>query len=268
MDWGALIGPAVVAAGVSGVISVAGVIVSTRTARAIHSEKLAFDRDQAAQKFAFDERLAERKFEFDKELAERKFEFDKLLSAHKLEADTALAEKKFRLDVRMADRKRRQDLAEEVLEAFYKIRDVVRAVRVPMSYQDEAAARKTTEMEPAGVAQQRNSYYAPLARLDANRAEIAALLAKRYRSAAWFGAAAEEPFQDVHEALTKIAFSAQMLIHWVGNIDRQSDQSLFREAEGDIWARALNPDPIATKLDGAISKIEAICRPALEEASV
>jgi resolvase-like protein len=33
MDWGALIGPAVVAAAVSGIVSVVGLIVSTRTAR-------------------------------------------------------------------------------------------------------------------------------------------------------------------------------------------------------------------------------------------
>src|SRR5208337_2818708 len=73
MDWGALIGPAVVAAGVSGIVSVVGLIVSTRTARAIHTEKLNFDRDQAAHKLAFDERLAENKFSYDRELAERKF---------------------------------------------------------------------------------------------------------------------------------------------------------------------------------------------------
>jgi hypothetical protein len=46
----------------SAVVSVVGLIVSTRTARAISTEKLAFDRDQAAQKLAFDERLAEHKF--------------------------------------------------------------------------------------------------------------------------------------------------------------------------------------------------------------
>jgi hypothetical protein len=87
MDWGAsFIGPAVVA--VSGIVSVVGLIVSTQTARAIHTEKLAFD-----------ERLAERK----------------------VNADIALAEKKIALDASLADRKRRQDLAEEVLSGFFQI---------------------------------------------------------------------------------------------------------------------------------------------------
>ena len=87
MDWGSFIGPAVVAAAVSGIVSVVGLVVSTRTARAIHTEKLAFDREQAAQKLAFDERLAERKFAFDKQLAEHKFEFDKELAERKFQSD-------------------------------------------------------------------------------------------------------------------------------------------------------------------------------------
>jgi hypothetical protein len=87
---------------------------------------------------------------------------------------------------------------------------------------------------------------------------------QRYRAGALFGAAAEEPFQELHEALTQIAISAQMLIGWVGVVSRQSDPKLFREAEGDIWARSLKPDPIETKIAAAIAKIEAICRPVLE----
>jgi hypothetical protein len=205
-----------------------------------------------SQRIAADEKLAKNKFEFERELAQSK-----------LNADIALAEKKFQLDARLADRKRRQDLAEEVLEGFYKIRDVIREVRVPMSFQEEAAARKSTEPESEAVAHQRNTYYAPLARLDANRSEIAALLAKRYRTAAWFGASAEEPFQDVHETLTAIARASQMLMHGVRDGARQADPAFYRGLERDIWALPPN-DPIAAKVDKAITKIEGICRPVLE----
>jgi hypothetical protein len=253
MDYTSLIGPAVVAAGVSGIISVIGLIVSTRTARAMHAEKLASDRD-----------LAERKFAFDEKLAERKFEFDKQLSAHKLDADINLAEKKFRLDAALADRKRRQQLAEEVLSGFYQVRDAVHAIRAPMSFQDEANARPQVEYESAEVARLKNTYYAPLARLDARRAEIGDFLAKRYRTAALFGAAAEEPFQDVHEALTKIVVAAEMLMNGVSHGTQQADPALWRELQGDIWSRVVNPDPIDAKIAAAIAKIEGICRPALE----
>jgi hypothetical protein len=166
MDWGALIGPAVVAAGVSGFISVVGLIVSTRTARAIHTEKLAFDRE-----------LAERKFAADEKLAERKFEFDKLLSTHKLEADTALTQRKVQLDAAFADRKRRQDLAEQILSGFYQVRDATRAIRVPLVQQDESKDRPQAEHESTDVARLKDTYYAPLARFDARRAEIGDLLA-------------------------------------------------------------------------------------------
>jgi len=119
-----------------------------------------------SQRLAADEKLAERRFEFDKELSQRKSD-----------ADIALAEKKFQLDARLADRKRRQDLAEEVLESFYKIRDVVRDIRVPLILPDEAAARQPTEPESEAVTRQRNTFYVPLARLEKHRSEIAALLA-------------------------------------------------------------------------------------------
>jgi hypothetical protein len=92
-------------------------------------------------------------------------------------------------------------------------------------------------------------------------------LAKRYRAAAWFGATAEEPFQDVHEALTDIARSAETLIGNAGSSLSSTDKEFWKELEGNIWARRLNPDPIAAKVDAAIAKIENIFRPALGEQS-
>ncbi len=77
MDWGSFIGPAVVAAVVSGIVSVFGLIVSTRAARAIHTEKLAFDRELAERKVAADIDLAKRKLDQDRALAmwERRSQF-------------------------------------------------------------------------------------------------------------------------------------------------------------------------------------------------
>jgi hypothetical protein len=102
------------------------------------------------------------------------------LSVHKLAADTALAERKVQLDAAHADRKRRQDLAEQVLFGVYQVRVAVRAIRALLGYQDEANARPQVEYESTEVARLKNSYYPPLARLDARRAEIGDLLSKRY----------------------------------------------------------------------------------------
>ena len=57
--WTILIGPAVVAAVISSIVTVIGFFITTRAAKAMHREKLALD-----------QKLAERKFEFEKELAE------------------------------------------------------------------------------------------------------------------------------------------------------------------------------------------------------
>ena len=66
MEWTSLIAPAVVAAVVSGIVSIVGFVVSARNARRIHAEKLTFDREQAEKRFEFDTGLAERRFQLDK----------------------------------------------------------------------------------------------------------------------------------------------------------------------------------------------------------
>ncbi|MCU1340310.1 MAG: hypothetical protein JWO19_5891, partial [Bryobacterales bacterium] len=55
-----LVGPAVVAAIVSGLVTILGNIFSIRSSRGINTEKIASEKD-----------LAERKFEFEADLAER-----------------------------------------------------------------------------------------------------------------------------------------------------------------------------------------------------
>jgi hypothetical protein len=217
-----------------------GPTITAWTARTTHSQRLAAE----------------------KKLAERRFEFDKELSQHKSDADIALAERKFQLDARLADRKRRQDLAEEVLESFYKIRDVVRDVRVPLVHSDEADLRKPQESESEDVTRQKNTFYVPLARLEKHRSDTAALLAKRYRSTAWFGPAADAPFQDVHQTLTDIASASKWLINDV-DVQRKAPPHLHKQYTQVIWAEA-GDDSIAAKIDKAVTDIERVLRPALE----
>src|SRR5689334_7777544 len=107
-----LIGPAVVAAVVSAAIAAINIFISNRTTNRIHSEKLKFD-----------EALAEKKFYFDCDLAERRFRYDRDLY----------------------DLKRKVEFGEDVLAGFYKIRDVIAAVRSPMAFGDEGATRKRIE---------------------------------------------------------------------------------------------------------------------------
>jgi hypothetical protein len=98
--------------------------------------------------------------------------------------------------------------------------------------------------------------------LEKHRSEIAALLAKRYRTAAWFGPAADGPFQDVHQTLTDIAQASQQLMNEPAGY-RLVDPTLYTEFERIIWASSQS-DPIAAKVDEAILRIERVLRPALE----
>ena len=51
--WTILIGPAVVAAVISSIVTVIGFFITTRAAKAMHREKLAFDQKLAERKFCF-----------------------------------------------------------------------------------------------------------------------------------------------------------------------------------------------------------------------
>src|SRR5215211_1028107 len=126
MPWpdSSWIGPAVVAAVVSGVVAIVGFVISTWTARSLHSARL--DADRA--------------------LAERK-----------IEADIALADRKFTFDVEFAARKRKVELVEPILSDFYRARDVLGWVCFPGSFGIEGTTRIRGENETEAQAQYLNS---------------------------------------------------------------------------------------------------------------
>ena len=107
----AWLGPAVIAACVSGFVAIVGFFASTKTARTLHRERL----------------------ETDRKLAERKIEADLALADRKLSADIALAEKKVALDRASLTRQRKTAFAEEIFSAFYEAREIIIAARSPAS---------------------------------------------------------------------------------------------------------------------------------------
>ena len=123
MDLTSLIGPAVVAAAISGLVSSIGIWISARTTRAIHAEKLAFDREQGERRTTAEIAQAERK----------------------LTADIALAEKKLAAEQALASWKRRTELAEEVLTDFYQARDIIHGARLPIGFGDEGNTKPREE---------------------------------------------------------------------------------------------------------------------------
>ncbi|QOZ34417.1 hypothetical protein [Bradyrhizobium sp. CCBAU 53421] len=227
-----LIGPAVVAAIVSGIVTTIGFIVSNKTATKLHSEKLKFD-----------ERLAEKKFQFDIDLAERKFEYEKGLHDHK----------------------RRIEFGEELLAAFYRANDVLIAVRSPAAFGKEGSSRPQEEDDP-NIARKKDTYFVPLERLNKNGDFLSDFFSKRYRARAIFrDTQLDQAFQLLHEAIVAIQVSASMLMNTVSS-PGQRDFSFWEKREADIWA-GFDEDPVGAKIKQAIELADSTLGAVLEAAA-
>ena len=243
--WTSLIGPAVVAAAISGLVSGIGIWISARTSRRIHTEKLAFDRDEAERRAAAEIALAERK----------------------VNADISLAEKKLTLDRALATWKRRTEFAEEVLADFYRARDIINAARSPGSFSDEGATREKAAWETESDTRTLNAYFAAIERLANNREFFAQLLARRYRFLALFSSTAANLYDDIFKVQIEIRTAVQMLIMTYPQRDLGSLPTDRREWQAVIWDTQSKDDPIPSRLNRIIEGIEAICRPVIQEAA-
>ncbi|MCC2103910.1 MAG: hypothetical protein KDJ20_07665 [Hyphomicrobiales bacterium] len=238
MNWGEFIGPAVVAAVVSGLISFVGMLVNRATTVQVHRERLEADQD-----------LAERKFAFDKELTQQRFTADRDLAHRKLELDRA-----------MADWKRRTDLAEIVLADFYKARDIFSAARMPFAFAGEGNSRPRHDGESESEASHRDAIYAPFERLSRERDFLSELHARRFRFMALFGAEAAHPFQVFIQSFNQIATATRALISDRPHL-RDDQRNNFESMIG--WVLS-GDDPIAVPIDNAVREMELICRRALD----
>lgn len=232
MELGALIGPAVVAAVVSGIISVVAMLVNRSTTIKMHSEKL--DADQT---------LAERKVEADITLAKRKFDYDR-------------GQAVFR---------RRFDLAEQLLADAYRFRSMMEFVRSGVSFDGEGESRTSEGYESEGIKRLRNNYFVPLERLRSENEFLSAMFARRTTSQAHFGPDAENAFKLLHEALHLVRTASSLLIEWT--TDRESvDPELMKKLRNDIWqpmAKHAGKDEIGDKIEEGVAIVEGLCRPVL-----
>lgn len=233
MDWGSFIGPAVVAAAVSGVVTTIGFLVNRSTTLKTHQQKI----------------------EADKELAERRFTFDK-----------DLAERKATLDARASDRKRRQDLAEELIAGFYEINDIMRSVRSALGYEGEGSTRQKGENETPEDTKRLNKAFVVTERFNRHREQFAKIMSREYRAVAWFGADINRPFSMAREALNEVFIASEMLAETERYpATTQEDRDMRLEWRRTIWATNTDKDKIAAKLREALQLVEATCRPVLQE---
>jgi hypothetical protein len=238
-DWASLIGPAVVAALIAAIVSIIGFVLNRATVRAMHAERLAFDREQAQRR---------------------------------TEAEIALAEKKAAFDKALVLWRRRYELAEQILPIVYEARDALKFARTRVIMKGEGESRGPEEPENEKLRDTRNSYFVPVERLAKNARPFADLGTLRYASISHFGpesGAAIDAILEVHGHITNTASvlielaEAEVEMSNVGARD-------FRRQQIDplrwvLWGAGERPDEIDRKLADAIARLEATYRPALLE---
>jgi len=219
MDWTSLFGPAVVAAGVSGFISIVSMIISARAALQLHSDKLQFDQEQTQRKIESDISLAERKFQADQDLAERKLSFDKLI-----------AERKFRYDTDLHDHQRRVELAEQALTAVHEAKGALRFALIPARFDVEYSTRKSQAEESIIQQNNRDFYFLPIQRLIPYDELFSKFYSLSFAFIAHFGEAAGEPFEEIFRVHQEIITSAKILVDTVpGGEDEYQNWSHMNE---------------------------------------
>ena len=227
--WTSLIGPAVVAAGISALVAWL---------------------------------TTSRRFAVDRELAERKIASDIGLAKQKAESDTALAERKFAFDKALVVWRRRYDLAEQVLVAAYEADDALRWARAPVTFVGEAATREPVEGESEKLKRKRDFFFIPLERLSNNGKIFATLQTLRYPVSAHFGEDALKPLGIIAEAHHGIMLAGRILVE---HVQEEDDPTFRQNFDGVLQSIGRTPRPDATdvKVSRAIEQIEAICKPVL-----
>jgi len=158
--------------------------------------------------------------------------------------------------------RRRMELAEDALSNLYEAKRLFTVIRFPVATEGESAARVAPPGEADEQKRLRDSYFAPLGRYEHHMKFFSDLRAKRYRMMALFGPQVAEPFDEIEQTLAKIIAAARTLLGAAGEEIR--DAEFQRKLEATIWQAEEN-DELATKVDKAITDIEAICRPVLEK---
>jgi len=237
MNVDSVVGPAVIAAFVSGVITIIGFAINRATTRELHTQRL----------------------DADFKLLERK-----------AGADIELARLKLKLDRDMEQWRLRTAFAEEILADFYKARDVFASARRPFAFGGEGSSRPGAEKahdSPSLVAR-KNAAYAPVERLNKELEFFTALAAKRYRFAVVFGKSADDAFSAFVGAYQSVVNASWELIRSYDFNETAGEDSYlditslehFRMLVG--WGRS-DKDEISSTLATAVKRVEEIVLPVL-----
>jgi hypothetical protein len=164
--------------------------------------------------------------------------------------------------------KRDIELAEEVLELFYRAQNAIRAIRSPLGHESEGG-KVIERLKAEGKDSNISIQTAVLLERFEEREEIFQKLhALRYRFIARFGKDKAKPFDDMKQSINTMFISAKMLFILkeskkdgdVGTEDKPSVNEKIREYEANLTWGDDEREKIAPMVEAAVKQIEETCR--------
>lgn len=164
--------------------------------------------------------------------------------------------------------KKRIELAEEVLELFYALRDIVRDARNDLQWSGALAPpRQPHEGETEQEKRIRDHFHANMYQYSLHQETFNRLEAKRHRFMVYFGQEAQQPFTDLARVMGKIRnairTTGRLEEHYHRREMPEKQRQYHQEAVEVMWTHG-DDDEISTDLKRIIAAIEEICRPEIE----
>jgi len=167
--------------------------------------------------------------------------------------------------------KKRIELAEEVLELFYKVREIIQDARNDLAWSDDLAPpREPQDGETEEEKRTRDYAHAYMYRYSVRQETFDQLEAKRHRFIVYFGESARQPFKDLNGIIGRVRGAVRTLArlegkstNYLDDKTREKIDAHIQEAREIIWDHGEN-DQISTELKRVVGEIEAICRPEIE----
>ena len=170
--------------------------------------------------------------------------------------------------------KRKIELAEEVLAAFFEVKDSIAFIRNPFSSTQEGTTRKRSENELPDESALLDRGYIVYERHEQKKEIFVKFSTLKYRFMACFGPETEKIFTDCNQILNSIFVSAQMLAthYWKrqGRVPMEKEEfqrhlDEMRQHEGVFWDRMQEVDEIRNKLQVVQEELDSVTRPCFEE---
>lgn len=171
--------------------------------------------------------------------------------------------------------KKRYELAEETLSLFYRVKDVISAIRSPFGHTGEGTSRPASPGEDPEQKKARDLAYSLWERYLKHEETFNRLRTLRYQCMAILGKEAAGPFDDLNKIVQKFAVAVDMLSYAWGRMNQigvagphekiESLDKIVKEHRAVFWEGMGKPDPINEIVSHMIKEAENLCVPILSE---